>query len=205
MKRRYLNTVFIGVCLLLSACGAKVEIKDGGLLSEQTACKAPCLLGITPGVTRESEVWKILDSYKLSTACEVWDHTYESGTRGIQCTWNRELLTIGLRSQDDPIASIGFAPREPISISQVIEKYGEPSWVAIWDEGTPEYVEIGMAVFYDEIATRLGFSSQEGWVYNVSPETRIVSVSYLGSQEYSDYINSIKNSLRGWKGYGNYE
>ena len=205
MKRRYLNTIVIGVCLLLSACGAKVEIKDGGLLSEQNVCKAPCLLGITPGITQESEVWKILDSHKLSNACEMWDHTDESGTRGIQCTWNRELLTIGLTAQDDPIASIGFAPKEAIRISQVIEKYGEPSWVAIWDEGTPEYIEIGMAVFYDEIATRLSFRSQEGWVYNVGPETRIVSVSYLGSQEYSGYVNSIKNSLRVWKGYGNYE
>ena len=204
------------LCLLLSACGTKIvstatseplstiEISDGGLLAEQASCKPPCLLGITPGITRESEAWKILEAQELSRACQVWDNTKEAGTRGIQCEWNREFIGIGLESQDDTIRFIGFTPSETIRISQVVGKYGEPSWVAIWDEGTPEHVEIGFTVFYDAITTRLDFLSQDGWVYDLQPETTITSVSYLSAQEYTDYIDLIKASLYPWQGYGEY-
>ena len=217
------------ICLLLSACGTNnlpdkeqtqivveqktptpiptdsaTTIGDGGLFSEQS-CKPPCFWGITPGITHELEAWEILKSKEVSSVCQTWDNTNESGTRGIECNLNKGILSIGLESKQDGIRFVGFAPSNVIHISDVIEKYGEPTCIAIWDGDSPEHIETEVTIFYDSITTRLDFSSQDGSVYNLRPESEITGVSYLSLQEYTAYIKSIEGSLFSWKGYGEYQ
>jgi hypothetical protein len=178
-------------------------IGDGGLLSEQS-CKPPCLWGMTPGITREAEAWEILKSKDLTNACGVWDTT-TGGTRGIQCYWDNGSITIGLESQQDAIRFVAFPPSNTIHISDIIEKYGAPTWVAVWEGDNPEHIAVEVAVFYDEIATRLDFRSQDGMVYNLRPETEIVGVSYLSPQQYTEFIKSMEGALFSWSGYGEYQ
>jgi len=180
---------------------SKAVIGDGGLLSKQS-CKPPCLWGITPGITRESEVWEILRAKEIDEACGVWNR---SGTRGIQCVWVNGMVTIGLGVDYDGIRFIAFSPDDPVKINQVIEKYGKPTWMAVWSSGIPESPMVELTVFYDTIPARLDFMSQDGWVYDLRSDAEVIDVSYFSAQEYPDYVQIFEGELYTWIGYGEYE
>ena len=212
MRIRYI-VVFIAF-LALSSClnQSKIHIGDGGLLSPGQSCAAPCFLGITPGVTQESQAWEILRSQGIDQSCKNWDNISESGTRGIQCEFSggglkRSLgvISLGLDPKSDIIRFVGFTPSEAITIQDVIQKYGSPNWIAVWDGGTPEHISIDITVFYDNISTRLDLPQQDGSIYDLQPNAMIYSVSYLSSQAYKDYVELIKDNLQTWKDYGSYQ
>ncbi len=212
MKFRYI--VVSIAFLVLSSCSnhAKITIGDGGLLSSSRSCAPPCFLGISPGVTKESQAWDILRSQGIDQSCKNWDNTSESGTRGIQCEFSGGgpkgslgVISLGLDTKSDMIRFVGFTPSEVITIQDIIKKYGSPNWIAVWDEGTPEHIAVDITIFYDNISTRLDLPQQDGSTYNLQPDAVIYSVSYLSLQEYKDYIELIKDRLHTWKDYGSYQ
>jgi hypothetical protein len=159
---------------------------------------------MTPGITHEAEAWKILESKELSNICQVRDHPYDPGYRSITCYWDNGSIAIGLDSQQDEIRFLAFTPSDPVHISDIIEKYGAPTWVALWEGDSPEHIAVELAVFYDEITTRLDFLHQDGEVYNLRPETEVVGVSYLSPQQYTEFISSMEWALVPWNGYSEY-
>ena len=153
-------------------------IGDGGILSDQSS-GPPRFWDMTPGVTRESEVWDILTKRGVSQSCKNFD--YRSlpipGGRGIDCAFPPVSYSyfanfgIGLEAQPDTITWISFTPSN-IYLRDVIKKYGEPSSVEIYEEGE-EHVFVDVTIFYDDISTVLYLPSSDGFTYDLRSESQI--------------------------------
>ena len=129
------------ICILfLTSCNSKdhtyqphpsstpaIDIGDGGLFSGKP-CGPPCFYGIRPDITTYQEVDKVLSSSTFGSSCEKFDDTKSSGFRGFACGG---AFTIAFVNHSDDVYSLGFTPRKSITIGEVIEKYGEPSSVAV--------------------------------------------------------------------------
>jgi len=210
MTVRFIIVSLLIICLVSCEPHVNLTIGDGGLLSDQL-CGPPCFWDITPGITRESQVWDILKNRKVSQSCNLWDSTSESGTRGIQCQFpgaglkgSLAVISIGLETGSDATRFVGFTPSVVIKLQDVIQKYGMPTWIGVWSEGTPEHLGVSVTIFYDTISARLDFPQQDGTIYELQPDTMISSVSYLSSQKYVDFIKTINKNLQKWQSYGKY-
>jgi hypothetical protein len=122
-----------------------------------------------------------------------------------------EDITVDFDTHSDAIISLSFTPSYPIELQDVIKKYGEPSLVKAFTEGTPEYLLVDGTVFYDINFMYLILPQQQSMHYNLQPATRIERVIYFSPQEYKAYIQFMNGPLRSlssrivpWKGYAEY-
>ena len=209
MKRQ---TVFICLALgILVACNPypNVNIGNGGLLSGES-CGPPCFWNITPGLSGEMGARSALAERGATAACHDWDFR-PNGTRGIDCAFPGKgidhslgRISIGLDSNTDAVTYVAFGGAEPIALRDVIEKYGPPSWVAVWSSGTPERVTVDAILFFDTIPARLDFPSQQGSNFVVQPDAFISDVSYLSPQWYAIRVQELSELMQRWRGFGTY-
>lgn len=199
------NSIIIVCCLLLillAACSIDNNLNvnpdiDDGFFSGNP-CGPPCLLGITPGVTKEAEAIKILKNKGIFQNCKVYNNENQGGIRGISC----RSIGVSFQQGIDTVNGIGFSPFHRITMENVISKYGKPDTVLVTEVGTPEFPRIVMLLYYDDIQTRLNLFEQEGIIFRVEASTTIESISYSAS--YNRSKNEIMDFLQEWKGYGEY-
>lgn len=195
----------IVVCFLVASlvsCTAVIptittlNIGDGGFLSGDP-CGPPCFWGIVPGQTTEAEVVDILQERGIYEICEARVSKYEEGGKGIDCILQ---IYINLNQGDDLVRSVYFAPSAPITVQEVIAKYGEPDGILVYPEGVPEHPRISLYIVYSSILSRLELPVQEWPGYVVQPSTPVLSILY--DLKYSDVQDSP--FFEKWVGYGEY-
>ena len=174
--------------------GVVEGIGDSGFLTNQP-CGPPCLWGIYPGSTTETQVLEVLRDRGIENECERFDRTQEGGRRGITC-----LDSVLIAFNEDVVEDIGYSSSEEITVEQVIKHFGEPSHILVAITSTPEYPEMTMMLFFDEIRTSLVLPEQKGTRYRVETTTEIVNIGYSDDTSYQ----ATSSSLTGWNGYGEY-
>lgn len=185
-----------------SSMKLKQDILDGGFLTE-TPCAAPCFINIVPGVTDEERALQILFQYFQSQDCDVYDRTSEGGVRGVSChpltDADRNLVALDF-NKEKIVSGISFTPTQVITVEQTFKKYGEPSGVSVisWTEEGEKPRKIFMALYYNEMKTRITLPIQVSENYKVLPSTPIEAISYVDIPWWSS------NEVKPWNHFGEY-
>jgi hypothetical protein len=173
-----------------------IDIGDGGLFSGKP-CGPPCFFGIQPDISSYQEVNDILSSPSIRDSCEKYDLSSTSGYRGFTCG---DAFSIIFMENSDDVSQICFYPHNPISIGQIIEKFGEPSSGAVT---TQDRVSISkMNVFFPQYRMSAVLSEVKGISYVVQPASIIEVVCYEGKNSFEKFKSSSLNFK--WLGYGEY-
>ncbi len=193
--------VICGTMLLsLVSCAVRkpspIEVGDGGFLTGNP-CSPPCFWGIIPGQATEADVIKILQEKSVYDACETWDYRSSGGEKGINC----DSFVIAF-TDADVVQGVAFAPSLEITAQDIIAKYGEPEWVAIYVAGVHIFT-FSVHIAYPHLCAIVVFPSQERLPYILKPSTKAESIGY--DIEFCAYSYYETNPYwKKWQGYGEY-
>jgi hypothetical protein len=163
--------------------------EDNGLLTKKP-CGPPCLFGITPGVSKESDLQKMIRDYYLD--CVTYDHTKLGGFKGYKCPFYDFGLNDGL------VYVLNYSPKVHIRLAQFVALFGPPDYVYIFSNSDPDdTLKMEGEVIYLSISTILIFEEKEGISYSIESDSTINNVVY-----FSVFENN--SSFQNWKGYGEY-
>ncbi len=221
MKNRYFSKILLVlICIILTACTpptpptaedtptpeitptvaqtrvTRITIGDGGFLSEEP-CGPPCFLGMTPDVTSYEEAVQILKDYQYyDNFCQELDI---HGSWLISCTDkydSRFLLQVD--NNKVYVIEIGFAPQTEITMQEVVDRYGEPSYVNVGVQGYEDTRKSMVRIYFPDL--QLGLWPEEyqaGGSYTIQPTTIIGWVLYYGAHDESIFLAD----KRDWVGY----
>src|SRR5215207_8267712 len=121
----------------------RADIGDGGILSD-IPCPSPCVFGIRMGETQLDQVIPVLEQNGLSQ-CQ----TEESASWiGITCG---NSVVVQVDRAISVVNATGLYPSVPISLGEIIEKYGEPDFVSLRAEDSPDGSSSRISLFWDEL------------------------------------------------------
>lgn len=205
MKLRALLPYALLLLLALAACAPPPELRNDALLADTSlltggTCEAPCWRGITPGETTWREAQIIVeDDPQLTNDEEITSE--ESAARllrfnaedGPECC---RIYTIDGETVSDILLLL--APE--MRFEQVIEQYGEPSYVLIGDEGadiTPDQAVLSM--LYPDVPMIVYVFAEGTENGQVTANSEIIGSVYM-TDENMDLVISSRN-LYGYTGY----
>ena len=146
-----------------TALPERADIGDGGLLSG-LPCAVPCVYGIQIGETPLAQVIPVLEQNGLSE-CQ----TEESDSWiGITCGYS---VVVQVDKATSIVNATGFYPSVPISLAEIIEKYGEPNFVLIQAEGSAEASTSRMSLFWDELKMTVQMPQINSHIYALEGTT----------------------------------
>ena len=170
----------------------ELSILDGGLLSG-VPCSAPCFWGITPGITPIDEAIDKLSQIGDFEECEKWDKKENGVDKGVRCS------NIGITFNDQEIVSrLSFHPANEITLSELIQIYGDPNEVSVTAFGTDLEGPLSMLLMYHEEMMIVGFPTQDTDQFDLQPTLVISNVQYCENEIFMRFINDSNDP---WKGY----
>jgi len=192
--------MFLGsltAALLLQGCTSApqpnpvAELIDEHSLVAGLPTSPPYFLGIEPGTTTEEQLLDILLELGIDDQCT-------HGTSSMSCSG---LLFISFDRASHIVIAVGYRPFAPVSLEEVIDKYGDPTVVEVLQDGIPEVVRSVALIYFDRINTRLTLPTTEGWSYRITRSAPIENVAYLSDAVYQDMTDAF---VVPWTGYGDY-
>lgn len=176
----------------------RADIGDGGLLSG-LPCAAPCVYGIRIGETQLDKVIPMLQQNGLS-ACRREDSV---SWIGITCGYS---VVVQVDSATSVVNATGLYPSVPISLGKIIEKYGEPDYVALQAEGTTEASTSRTNLFWDSIKMIVVMPLIDSHLYALEGTTTLEMVTFLDDAQYFDSSElEFGEFYQQWSGYGTYQ
>ena len=174
----------------------RVNIGDGGVLSG-VPCSAPCVFGIRTGETPFDQVLPTLEKNGIAS----WKCLEEPSVSWYLFTCGAGRLNVQVDTQTNIVVAVWLRPNDPISLGEMIEKYGEPNFVTL-DQETLDTIHprfywnsMRMVVVVPQIA---------GNNYNVETTTEVERVSFSDENVYR-ISDKVPNSYyKPWNGYGIY-
>lgn len=177
---------------------ARADIGDAGLLSD-IPCPSPCVFGIRIGETQLDQVIPVLEQNGLSP-CQMEDSL---SWIGITCEYS---VVIQVDSQTSTVNATGFYLSAPISLGEIIEKYGEPDYVALQAEGTTEAPTGRINLFWDSIKMMVAMPLIDSHLYAIEETTTAEMVTFLDDVQYFDSSElKFGEFYKLWNGYGTYQ
>ncbi len=174
------------------------DIGDGGLLSS-LPCVAPCVYGIRIGETPLDQVIPVLEQNGLSE-CQREDSL---SWIGITCGYS---VVVQVDTATSVVNATGFYPSVPISLGEIIEKYGEPDYIVLQAEGTTEAPASRMSVFWDSINMTVAMPWINSHMYVLEAITTAEMVTFLDDVQYFDSSElEFGEFYQQWNGYGTYQ
>ena len=173
-----------------------LPIGDGGFLSEEP-CGLPCFLGIIPDETSYEEAVQILKDYQYyDNFCQESDI---GGSWLISCGDKyHSSFTLEVDNNKVYVIEIGFAPQTEITMQEVVDRYGEPSYVNVGVQGYEDTRKSMVRIYFPDL--QLGLWPEEyqaGGSYTIQPTTIIGWVLYYGAHDESIFLDD----KRDWVGY----
>ena len=175
-----------------------LPIGDGGLLTKEP-CGPPCFLGVVPDVTTYTEAIQILTDYQYLDSCEERDNTEEGGVQWIGCS---TTFDFDFDQDKSHVIFVGFDPQQEITVQDVIDEFGEPTYLNLIVMGYEKPTqETSIRMYYSDLRMAIWLEDQTGVSYKLEPTTKIDDVRYYGAENQ----NSIYWPLRqDWQGYIEY-
>jgi hypothetical protein len=176
----------------------RADIGDGGLLSD-LPCAAPCVYGIQIGETPLDRVIPILEQNGLSQCL-----TEESASWiGITCGYS---VVVQVDRANSIVNATGFYPSVPISLGQIIEKYGEPNFVSLQADGPTEAPTSRMSLFWDALKMTVEMPEIDSHIYTLEEPTTVEMVLFLDEVLFIDSSQiSFGDYYKQWNGYSAYQ
>jgi hypothetical protein len=172
-----------------------IDIGDGGLLSGQP-CPSPCAFGIRVGETQLDQVIPVLENNGIS---RCWTEPNISWSL-VSCGGNRFNVQVDMHTS--LVNGIWFDPSLPISVGDIIEKYGEPNYVTVDQDGPGtihprlHWNSIRMVVTLPEISDE---------TYDVEKTTEVEGISFSDENLYRTSDKESEPYYKPWNGFGIYK
>lgn len=176
----------------------KADIGDGGLLSG-LPCAAPCVYGIHIGETPLDQVIPMLEQNGLSE-CQREE---SASWIGITCGYS---VVVQVDRATSVVNGTGFYPSVPISLGEIIEKYGEPDFVSLQAEGSAEAPTSRISLFWDKLKMTVEMPQIDSHIYTLAGTTTAKMVIFLDEAQYIDSSDiSFGEYYKRWNEYGAYQ
>ncbi|MEW5938671.1 MAG: hypothetical protein AB1750_03345 [Chloroflexota bacterium] len=160
-----------------------------------TTCEAPCVLGITPGLTSEADAREIINNNTSLTNCEEHDQTPQGEWQRIECN------TLHIIFDDNMVGWVSFS-QPGLTLEQVLQKYGIPDGLLVDIVTLPEEpVRSDMALRYDKIRLEVHLAEVDGGGYEVKPTTPVKAITFYSEHRF-EIVMKVLQDL--WVGYGIY-
>ncbi len=181
-----------------TASPERADIGDGGLLSG-LPCAAPCVYGIQIGETPLDQVIPMLEQNGLS-GCQRED---SASWIGITCGYS---VVVQVDKQTNVVNATGFYPSLPISLGEIIEKFGEPDFASLHSEGPVEAPTSRISLFWDKFKMTVEMPQIDSHIYALEGTTTVEMVIFLDDAQYIDSNEiSFGEYYKRWNGYGGYQ
>lgn len=210
-------TLYIVLMLLMIGCNSQFDrhliltatpasafvFGDGGLLSSEP-CGPPCFYGITPGKTTQLEVSHVLENLGILDKCQrltLPSTEGEDESIDWQCQGG---FGIEIRKDTQLVKSIYFRIEEPLEIQRIIEKFGGPDVVEVFETGFVDAPSVSAAIYFKEFRMIFPLPEVEGFNYPISPTTTVNRIMYRDDQSLQHEIERWSDITSPWNGYGSY-
>jgi len=174
-----------------------VNIGDGGVLSG-VPCSAPCVFGIRTGETPFDQVMPTLEKNGIaSSKC-----LQEPNVSWYLFTCGAGRLNVQVDTQTNIVVAVWLLPNDPISLGQMIEKYGEPNYVSLDQEALGT---IHPRFYWNSMRMVVVVPQITGNRYDVETTTEVERISFSDESVYR-ISDKVPNSYyKPWNGYGIYQ
>ncbi len=172
-----------------------IDIGDGGLLSGQP-CPSPCAFGIRIGETQLDQVIAVLENNGIS---RCWTEPNLSWSL-ISCGGSR--LNVQVDMHTSLVNAIWFDPSVPISLGDIIKKYGEPNYVTV-DQEAPGTIH--PRFYWDSLRMVVPLPEISGETYDVEKATEVEGISFSDENLYRTSEKGTDPYYKPWNGYGMYQ
>ena len=174
------------------------NIGDGGLVSG-LPCAAPCVYGIRIGETQLDQVIPVLQQNGLSE-CQ----TEESASWiGVTCGYS---VVVQVDRETSIVNATGFYPSIPIALGEIISKYGEPDFISLRAEDSPDGPTSRMILSWDELNMNVEMPQIQGHLYALEETSHPEFVLFLDNAHYTDASKiEFGEFYQQWNGYGVYQ
>ncbi|GAB4574082.1 MAG: hypothetical protein Kow0077_18850 [Anaerolineae bacterium] len=202
VKKVMLLFVLLGIlaagCLPQPTLRSELFLDDRSLVSGEP-CGAPCWNGIVPGETTWAEAAEIVQADPAFSGFESND---EQGI--VQAVWQKAgsdqyCCRILADSETDPVTYVFLALSPGTILDEVIEVYGEPTYITTFDftdsESVAQLVYPGVPMV---VSVLVGDSSG-----SVLANSDVVAVLYMAPDEMQLVLETTE--LQGWAGYQSYQ
>lgn len=173
-----------------------IDIGDGGLLAGRP-CSSPCVFGVRAGETKLDQVIPLLENNGISECSTEpnvsWFLFY--------CSENR--LFVQVDTHTNLVNAIWFHPTVSISLGDVIEKYGEPSYVTVNYESALRTIQPHF--FWNSIRMVIVLPEISGETYAIEKTTAVEGISFSDETLYRASEKEADPFYRPWNGYGLYQ
>ena len=189
--------IALALCvLLLSGCvlvDTSVHGIDPDVLINQS-CAGPCVPGVSPGVTTQSDAWKTVNSNASLSDCRQHDLRLQGGVQWIDC--NTGALSIVF--DNDVVAWVTIIP-DALSVKQVVQRYGPPDHVVILPTSRPDEPYSSKAILaYNQMKLEISLVEKPGKDYDIAADTQVKAITMNSEKE---QVNLLTLGPQPWNGY----
>jgi hypothetical protein len=203
-----LLVVLFAVCFYISPTSVlrfyfsitqRINIGDAGLLSG-VPCASPCVFGIQAGQTRLDQVPPLLKVNGISKCFT------EPSVSWILVSCGMGRFNVQVDAQTKFVNAIWFHPNTPISVGEIIKKYGEPDFVAISHDKLLEGSTIQIYLYWDSNRMSVILPKIDGEIYIIEKATEIEGAGFSNEELYQDSSEIEFGSFyKLWNGYCAYQ
>lgn len=174
-----------------------INIGDGGILSG-VPCSAPCVFGIRAGETQFDQVLPTLE--KNGVAVSVCLTEPNVSWFLFNCGAGR--LNIQVDTQTNIVNAVWFLPNDSVSLGEIIEKYGEPNYVTVDQDGAPGTIH--PRFYWNSLRLLVTLPEISGETYDVQKTTGVEEINFLDENLYRTSDKKTDPYYKSWNGFGRY-
>jgi hypothetical protein len=175
-----------------------INIGDWGILSG-IPCSAPCVFGIRAGETRFDQVMPVLEKNGISSS----DCLTEPNVSWFLFTCGAGRLNVQVDTQTNIVNAVWFLPLVRISLGEIIEKYGEPNYVTLDQEGAPGTIH--PRFYWNSLRMLVSLPEISGSTYDIQKTTQVEVIEFSDETLYRTADKESDPYFRPWDGYGVYQ
>jgi hypothetical protein len=175
-----------------------INIGDGGILSG-VPCSAPCVFGIRAGETQSDQVMPTLEKNGISSSVCLTEPNVSWFL--FDCGVGR--LNVQVDTQTKIVNAVWFRPNDSISLGEIIEKYGEPNYVTIDQEGEPGTIH--PRFYWNSIKMLVTLPEISGKTYDIQKTTKVEGIEFSDENLYRTSDKESDPYYKPWDGYGIYQ
>ena len=174
-----------------------INIGDGGVLSG-VPCSAPCVFGIRTGETPFDQVLPTLEKNGIAS----WKCLQEPNVSWYLFSCGAGRLNVSVDTHTNIVVSVWLLPNASISLGEIIEKYGEPSYVTL-DQETLDTIH--PRFYWNSIRMVVVVPQIPGNTYDVEKTTEVERISFSDESVYRTSDKVPNSYYKLWNGYGSYQ
>ncbi len=175
-----------------------INIGDGGILSGEP-CSAPCVFGIRAGETQFDQVMPALEKNGIASA----DCFTEPNVSWYLFDCGVGRLNVQVDTQTNIVNAVWFLPNDSISLGKIIEKYGEPNYVTIDQEGAPGTIH--PRIYWNSIRMLVSLPEISGKTYDIQKITEVKGIDFSDENLFRTSDKESDPYYKPWDGYGIYQ